>query len=149
MKYEKIARNEAAAQGRKHFYTGAPCKYGHDSLRFTSTGGCMACNAARSKAFSRAVATNGKAFTYNLHPDDVGAALAYCQALDLQRGRVPAAPGVTREAEPLALPADLARFRQDALQKAAQLALPPLPPGASEAEHRQRAVEEHNARLGL
>jgi hypothetical protein len=112
MKHEVITRSNAAAQGRKHFYTGKPCKYGHDSARFVSTGGCMACNAARSKAFSSAVARNGRLFTYALHPDDVAAALAYCQALDLQRGRAPFVPdAIPRGAESITLPADIARHR--------------------------------------
>lgn len=112
MKYEIITRAQAASQGRKHFYTGKPCKYGHDSLRFTSTGGCMACNAARSKIFSQAVASNGQVFTYHLHPDDHAALLAYAQALDIQRGRVPFSPDApARGAEPAALPADIERHR--------------------------------------
>lgn len=116
MKHEIITRGDALAQGRKHFYSGKPCKYGHDSARFTSTGACMACNAARSKLFAQGVAERN--FVYSLHPDDYAAALAYCQALDLQRGRVPSTPKTLaiiptpRHAEPAALPADLARHRQ-------------------------------------
>lgn len=132
MKHEIITRAEAFAQGRKHFYSGKPCKYGHDSARFTSTGGCMACNAARSKLFAQAVAAS--VFTYPLHPDDVAAALAYCQALDLQRGRMPTVPKTIaevpapRHAEPVALPADLERHRQTLVASYSQPVPPPYLP---------------------
>ena len=117
MKFETITRTEAAAQGRKRFYTGKPCKYGHDAQRFVTTGACIACNAARSKVFSKAIADGGKLFSYSLHPDDVAFALAYCQALDLQRGRMPFTPDpVPRGAEAVALPADIERRRQELIQ---------------------------------
>lgn len=38
-----ITRREAHAKGLKRFYTGEPCKRGHDSERFTSSGACIAC----------------------------------------------------------------------------------------------------------
>lgn len=128
MKHEIISRAGAFAQGRKHFYTGKPCKYGHDSARFTSTGGCMACNAARSNLFAQGVAAN--TFSYKLHPDDHAAALAYCQALDLQRGRVPAVPKTIadvqapRHAEPAALPADIERHRATLIASRSQPTVP-------------------------
>jgi|SRR5579859_1095797 len=33
----------AARAGEKFFTTGKPCKYGHYSKRYTSTGGCVTC----------------------------------------------------------------------------------------------------------
>lgn len=110
MKFEIITRQQAATLGRKRFYTGRPCAHGHDAQRFVSTGGCVACNSARSQLFSKAVSANGKVFVYALHPGDVAAALAYCQALDMQRGRTPAlAEGLggvrnPRGTEPVAIP---------------------------------------------
>jgi hypothetical protein len=89
----------------------------------------MACNAARSKLFARAVAAS--VFTYPLHPDDHAALLAYAQALDLQRGRAPHVPKAIagapapRHAEPPALPADIERHRQTL---AASHTPPPAPP---------------------
>ena len=38
-----ISRDVAAKDGKKRFYTGKPCKKGHDSERYTSTGGCIEC----------------------------------------------------------------------------------------------------------
>jgi len=126
MKFDTITRTEAAALGRKRFYTGKPCKYGHDAQRFVTTGACVACNAARSKVFSKAIATGGKPFSYRLHPDDVAAALAYCQALDLQRGRAPFVPdAVPRGAESLTLPADIERHRATLIAAYSQAATAP------------------------
>lgn len=114
MKFEIITRSEAHAQHRKRFYTGRPCIHGHDAQRFVTTGGCVACNAARSKLFKlEENATQGR-FVYPLHPEDYAAALAYCQGLDMARGRVPHIP---RGAEAAAQPSDLERTRQRALDK--------------------------------
>lgn len=96
----------------KRFYTGKSCRYGHDAQRFVTTGGCVECNAQRSRAFRRPPG----AFVYDLHPDDHAAALAYCQALDMQRGRAPNAPAPAVPAPPLVLPADLARHRASIIQ---------------------------------
>lgn len=38
-----ISREEAYALGLKRFYTGKPCKRGHDSERYTSIGSCAQC----------------------------------------------------------------------------------------------------------
>lgn len=38
-----ISRREAADSGKYFFFTGKPCKHGHISKRYTSTGGCVAC----------------------------------------------------------------------------------------------------------
>lgn len=125
MKFPIVTRAQAHAQGLKRFYNGKPCKYGHDAQRFVSTGVCCACNAARSKIFSRAKASDEKVFSYHLHPDDVAAALAYCQALDIQRGRVPFSPDApARGAEPAALPADIERHRATLIASYSQPSTP-------------------------
>lgn len=36
-------RNEAILTGDRRFYTGLPCRKGHLSERYTSTGGCISC----------------------------------------------------------------------------------------------------------
>ena len=91
MRYEITTRSEGLALGRKRYYTGKPCKNGHDAQRFVSTGACVACNVARSRLFANNSKTDGR-FVYTLHPDDHAAALAYCQALVLARGRAPQTP---------------------------------------------------------
>jgi|SRR5580658_3597874 hypothetical protein len=40
---EIITRKQAFALARTRFYTGRPCKNGHDCERYTSTGGCSKC----------------------------------------------------------------------------------------------------------
>lgn len=40
---EVISRETAKEQGLKHYYTGKPCKYGHDSPRLVSTTRCTQC----------------------------------------------------------------------------------------------------------
>lgn len=86
MNFQTISREEAARQNLTHFFTGKPCRYGHTAQRFVSTGSCTACNLARAARFRKDAP---RPFSYDLHPDDVAAALAYCQALDIQRGRMP------------------------------------------------------------
>lgn len=118
-----MTRREAAAAGLTRYYTGRACLNGHEAQRFTSTGACVKCAAGYSKAYVGKLRkeTNARLagmFVYPAHPDDVAALLAYAQALDLARGRVPFTPEATpRHADPLALPADLERHRQ-ALAKA-------------------------------
>lgn len=41
--HELISRHEAHAKGLKHFYTGVPCKRGHDAERFVANGNCTRC----------------------------------------------------------------------------------------------------------
>jgi len=90
MKFEIINRADAHAQGLRRFYTGKPCKFGHDSQRFVTTGNCIECANQRSRRFAvQKNATDGK-FVYPLkNQADHAAAWAYCQALDLARGEVP------------------------------------------------------------
>lgn len=38
-----ITRIEAARAGAKRYYTGRPCKHGHDSERWVYNGHCVAC----------------------------------------------------------------------------------------------------------
>lgn len=120
---EVMTRRKAAEAGLKRYYTGKPCSKGHDSPRFTSTGACVKCAAGYAKGYADRLKkeTNARIagfFSYPLHPDDVAAALAYCQALDLQRGRQPYAPSVAppAPASPFQtvddLPAHIARHRE-------------------------------------
>lgn len=47
------ARHQAAREGKTRFYTGTPCRRGHDCERYTSTGGCVEC--VNPKVFKRRV----------------------------------------------------------------------------------------------
>lgn len=96
---EVKTRRQAAADGDAKYWTGKPCSKNHESPRYTTTGICCRCNAEAARAYNARMrkAVNARAqghFSYALHPDDHAAALAYCQGLDLQRGRLPQSPGV-------------------------------------------------------
>lgn len=98
--FEVMTRRQAAEAGLKRYYTGKPCSKGHDDQRFVSTGVCVKCAAGYVKEYNGRIRkeANAKAaglFTYPTHPDDVGALLAYAQALDIQRGRMPHVPAAT------------------------------------------------------
>ncbi len=117
---EILTRRQAAEAGLKRYNTGKPCSKGHDAPRFTSTGACVKCAAGYVKAYNANLRkeTSARAsglFTYPLHPDDSAAALAYCQALDIQRGRSPHVPGAPAVAAPspvVTLPDHIARHRE-------------------------------------
>jgi hypothetical protein len=53
-------RAEAIAQGSIHYYTGKPCKYGHDGIRITSGAVCLICNRENQARFSST--PSGKAY---------------------------------------------------------------------------------------
>jgi len=117
-----LTRRQAAESGQKRYYTGRPCNKGHDCQRFTSTGVCVLCASGYVKSYNSRLTKQRAAhaagvFTYSLHPDDHATALAICQALDMQRGRVPA----TVEAAPPPEPFDPIAARQKAFGKIAEL----------------------------
>lgn len=47
MERQIITRAEAKEQGLKRYFTGKPCRNGHDAEKYTSTGGCVKCAVAR------------------------------------------------------------------------------------------------------
>lgn len=109
--------------GLRTYRTGRICRAGHDAERYTSTGGCVECLRVRNKDQAAAVREairptddGSRLFTYRLHPDDHAAALAYCQGLDLQRGRIPqAAPAIVEAPAilpPTATPEEIAHRRR-------------------------------------
>lgn len=88
---------EAMRQGLKMYQPETPCAKGHRSPRYVGGGACVECV----RGYNKKVAERwreyreGRAdvpplrFIYPLHPADHAAAKAFCQALDLQRGRPP------------------------------------------------------------
>jgi hypothetical protein len=44
-----LSRSEAAKSGLSRFYTGTPCREGHQSERYVSNRQCVACNAAKAR----------------------------------------------------------------------------------------------------
>jgi len=92
-----ISRQAAHASGATHYFTGKPCAAGHTVPRYVSTGNCTQCQKERSASYASTLRKGRVArlqghFAYPLHPDDFAAALAYCQALDLNRGNRPHIP---------------------------------------------------------
>jgi hypothetical protein len=51
---EKISREEASRLGLKFYYTGKPCKHGHDSIRIVSNWGCYECSKGRTEKWEEA-----------------------------------------------------------------------------------------------
>ena len=47
---EIVSRSEAKSRGLNRYYTGAPCKNGHNSYRYTQSGTCASCIRATSSA---------------------------------------------------------------------------------------------------
>jgi hypothetical protein len=50
---EIISRQKALSLGLKLFYTGKPCKHGHDSPRYVNSWKCQACNLAKNKEYQK------------------------------------------------------------------------------------------------
>lgn len=117
-------RQTALSSGNRFYESGKPCARGHLGPRYAATGHCVQClkdartSSQRLRNTGLAAAAEGLAlFAYKLHPDDHAAALACCQALDLQRGRL---PQVRSALEPVpAAPAyDAAMAREIAVRRA-------------------------------
>lgn len=56
-----MTRIEAVNAGEPKYYTGRPCRNGHETFRYTSTGNCSACAKDRVHNFSvraRSIAAN-------------------------------------------------------------------------------------------
>lgn len=48
---EQISRKLAIARGLRTYYTGVPCKHGHDAPRRVANCACTLCDQAHAKAF--------------------------------------------------------------------------------------------------
>ena len=42
-----VSRKDALARGLVHFYTGKPCKHGHEAPRYVNSGQCVTCMKTR------------------------------------------------------------------------------------------------------
>ena len=65
---EVITRDEAYAQGKRHFYLGKPCKRGHVALRFTANGTCCECQNRRQMPAASAPNVGVPPSGYAFHP---------------------------------------------------------------------------------
>lgn len=84
---EIITQHQAAALGRKRFYTGKPCKYKHDTERYVSTGGCIACAEDNKRSRRFVHGDDGiTPVTVWLHEKDKAALREFIEALNTARG---------------------------------------------------------------
>lgn len=98
-----ISRNEAVNSGLPRFFTGKPCKYGHLSERYVTTGACIQC-LRNSAAKYRQAGSLGQARTVRLaayvHPDDAEKVYQTIDYLNKMRGL----PAAQRPADPNGTP---------------------------------------------
>jgi hypothetical protein len=118
------SRKKAAESGLPRYFTGVPCKNGHVAERFTSSGNCIACNNEARKSYvtrTKQAANVRKQglFFHQLDAEDFAAARAYCQALNMARGRIPWSPD---ESAPVVVPINIDAERRRILGAAADMA---------------------------
>jgi hypothetical protein len=78
-------RSEALARGDRK-YQGAPCGYGHCGVRYTNSGSCIDCAAARRNAVrAHLKKRRNKRLILYVHPADVATVLAVADALAQKR----------------------------------------------------------------
>ena len=83
-----ISRSEAQDLQLNKYYTGRTCKRQHISQRYTTTGLCIACVAARARKFSKAARETPEGmvlFEEYAHPDDVTAMRSLADSLKQAR----------------------------------------------------------------
>lgn len=89
-------RPQAAALGLAKYWTGEPCRRGHQDFRYTVSGACVSCVAGYRQNYSTArnSATQARArgttpFTAFVHPDDMPAVQQLVDALAMARLMTP------------------------------------------------------------
>lgn len=90
-----MTRAQAHVLRRPRFFTGRPCKYGHQCERYVASGGCVECAKRASLAFSGKAPANRPFGTVEvpaqaMHPDDAAAFYAWLDAVNKARGFLPA-----------------------------------------------------------
>jgi len=81
-----MTRREAAEKGLKKYDTGRPCKHGHDSPRYVSTGICCRCNTINVGRYSKKFRSGLEPVTVDVHPDDKAAVEQMAAVLRAGRG---------------------------------------------------------------
>jgi len=68
---EIITKQEAIAQGLRHYFTGEPCKHGHTSERYTVNGACAQCTKESSKKRMARIYSDPEEYeAFNAHKRD-------------------------------------------------------------------------------
>ncbi len=62
----RISRDEARALGLVHFFTGAPCRYGHIATRYVQEGKCCECLKLRGTPQRRRYRASGRGWAGNM-----------------------------------------------------------------------------------
>lgn len=115
------SRKDAHARGETQFFTGKPCKNGHVSARYVSTGGCIECLRQYSGAFRTGVAPGVMTFPAQaMHIDDHAQLYVAVDYLNAQRGLPPA----VRAGADAVAPSEFEKY----LQKEMRKPLPVRPP---------------------
>lgn len=91
---EVITRNDAILRRQTKYYTGKPCRRGHDAQRYVTTGACIKCITGYRKYIPSIAARRlapatipGLApFVVYVHPDDRQVTIDFCNALVIARG---------------------------------------------------------------
>lgn len=89
-----LTRAEAAALHATTYYTGRPCRRGHDDKRYVSTGCCVVCSKMHSTNYQAVMRGRIKQhrcdeLTVQCHPDDHAAIYTLADYLNAQRGLSP------------------------------------------------------------
>lgn len=77
-------RHTAMLKSLLTYKSDKPCKRGHNSERYTSTGNCVECHKRYANKF-RSRHSLFKLIEIRAHPDDIEAITAYADALRIQR----------------------------------------------------------------
>ncbi len=80
-----MKRKEAKEAGLFKYFTGTPCKRGHNTYRYAKTGNCAACNVLNAAAYREAVKQNLKSVRYRIDERDVKVLDTFVESLKLAR----------------------------------------------------------------
>lgn len=83
---EILTRKAAHERNLKFFFSGRPCRKGHLSRRYVSTGSCVDCQKEHVSPFRKG---NTVSLTVEIHGDDTAKLYAYVNALRIARGLMP------------------------------------------------------------
>jgi hypothetical protein len=85
-----LSRAEAAGLGQIQFFTGKPCKHGHVSPRYVSTGNCIQCLRQYSGKYAPPPGGSVIFPLQRVHPDDLETLYQLVDYLNSKRGLPPA-----------------------------------------------------------
>jgi len=81
-------RRQAHEDGEKTYKTGTPCNRGHDTPRYTSTGGCVGCNRMKASETRKNYLNKNWGYTKHTvtaHKLDIPKINEYAKTLEMAR----------------------------------------------------------------